>query len=308
MAGIVAVSVLGVASAAGAVVPDPVAGGTGGRVDEWMVSIGICVAAAVVVGLLWWKDVLRPGSLERRSGRDASGLPALVWFACAAIMFVAPALGQGFALQLPGRVLGPAGGVKHDGIVALAGYAGALACGAFLLYLLVARAPGAGLRMRWKDLAVGAGAFLLCLPVVLAVGIASTVVYTLVTGEAPATIAHSTLDQILEQRGNPWVFAVIAAAVVGAPAWEELTYRVFLQSAMVRALVNRGVAVVATGVLFALVHRLGPSPVPWHAIAPIMALGVGCGIAYERTGRLGVPIVMHALFNAFNTALVLLIA
>jgi membrane protease YdiL (CAAX protease family) len=125
---------------------------------------------------------------------------------------------------------------------------------------------------------------------------------------APATIAHATLDQILAQRGNGWVIAVIAAAVVGAPAAEELTYRVFLQSAMARVLVNRALALVVTGTLFALVHRVGPEPVPWHAIPPIMALGVACGVAYERTGRLGVPIVMHALFNAFNTALVLVFA
>ena len=36
---------------------------------------------------------------------------------------------------------------------------------------------------------------------------------------------------------------------------------------------------------------------------PLFALGAGMGLAYERTRRLGVPIVMHMGFNAANIAL-----
>src|SRR5690606_7255759 len=111
-----------------------------------------------------------------------------------------------------------------------------------------------------------------------------------------------------EQRDNPWVYAVIASAVLGAPIIEELTYRVFLQSALARALVDRLAAVLVTSALFALVHRVGAAPVPWHAIAPIFALGLAAGIAYERPARPLVPIVMHAAFNATNVALALVLA
>jgi membrane protease YdiL (CAAX protease family) len=83
-------------------------------------------------------------------------------------------------------------------------------------------------------------------------------------------------------------------------------FRVFLQSALVQVFVNRWAAIICTSALFALIHRLGPEPVPWHAVAPIFALGVAAGVAYERTARLGVPILIHMLFNAANVGLVLL--
>ncbi len=42
-----------------------------------------------------------------------------------------------------------------------------------------------------------------------------------------------------------------------------------------------------------------------HAVAPLFALSVALGASYERTGRLGVPIVMHGAFNALNLAIAL---
>jgi membrane protease YdiL (CAAX protease family) len=40
-----------------------------------------------------------------------------------------------------------------------------------------------------------------------------------------------------------------------------------------------------------------------HAVVSLMVLSRGLGWAYERTGRLGAPVVMHMLFNAGNLAL-----
>ena len=45
------------------------------------------------------------------------------------------------------------------------------------------------------------------------------------------------------------------------------------------------------------------SPAGSHAIVPLLALGLYIGLVYERTGRLGVPIAMHAAFNAGNIAM-----
>ena len=42
-----------------------------------------------------------------------------------------------------------------------------------------------------------------------------------------------------------------------------------------------------------------------HAIATLFVLGLAIGVAYERFKGLGVPIAMHAGFNAINIALVL---
>ena len=58
-------------------------------------------------------------------------------------------------------------------------------------------------------------------------------------------------------------------------------------------------AIGLTSLLFALVH-------PAWTWAPIFALSLCLGYAYERTGNLWVPIVIHAAFNSTQTALFLL--
>jgi membrane protease YdiL (CAAX protease family) len=56
----------------------------------------------------------------------------------------------------------------------------------------------------------------------------------------------------------------------------------------------RWLAVVITSVIFAVVHPLWMAPL-------IFVLSICLGYAYERTGNLWVPIVMHALFNTSST-------
>jgi membrane protease YdiL (CAAX protease family) len=311
MAWIVAAASLSVAPCARASAHD-LPGTLGAAPGEIGLAIGICVAAVFVLVLMWRKNVIRPGSfgrLGRPTGvrRDASTLPAGVWFIGAAVMWASPIIGASFVAGLPTHFVGPSGSVHNLGLLGLAGYAFALGCAAFLIYAFLPRAPHAGIRFRGRDIPIGAGVFLLTLPVVLAVSIASTVVATWITGAPPSPIAHSTLDMILDQRADPWVLAVIGVAVIGAPVHEEITYRIFLQSGMLRVLVSPWPAILLTSTLFALVHRLNTEPVPWHAIPSLFTLGVAAGIAYERTGRPGVPIMVHALFNAYNVGLVLLI-
>ena len=62
---------------------------------------------------------------------------------------------------------------------------------------------------------------------------------------------------------------------------------------------RRAVAGIAvTALLFALVHLSVPQSVP-----AIFLLALAMGYAYERTGSIVTPIVMHLLFNAFNVAM-----
>jgi hypothetical protein len=58
------------------------------------------------------------------------------------------------------------------------------------------------------------------------------------------------------------------------------------------------VAILATSALFALVH-------PTWTWPAIFLLAVCLGYAYERTGNLWVPVVIHAAFNATSTVLFL---
>lgn len=58
-------------------------------------------------------------------------------------------------------------------------------------------------------------------------------------------------------------------------------------------------AIILTSLGFAFVHDLWTAP-------PIFLLSLCLGYAYERTGNLWVPIVMHAVFNSLQTTLYLL--
>lgn len=126
------------------------------------------------------------------------------------------------------------------------------------------------------------------------------------TGERPDNVAHEGLKLMMGPLSDPWRLLLIACAVVGAPIIEEIIYRGFLQSALVRgcdaAGISRWVGVVGASTVFAGVHA---GSVPPHALVVLLALGVCFGVAFERTGRLGVPIVMHAVFNLANIAIAL---
>ena len=120
-------------------------------------------------------------------------------------------------------------------------------------------------------------------------------------------MAHPTLELMTNNPYVVWVWAIIGGAVIGAPFVEELIYRVFLQGAMLKWLKSPWLSIILTSLIFAGMHRLASPPIPWHALVTIFAVGMTCGIAYERTRRVGVPIMMHICFNALNVILALLI-
>ena len=107
--------------------------------------------------------------------------------------------------------------------------------------------------------------------------------------------------------GDEWNWALIAAIVVLVPIVEELIYRVFIQSAFLRIVRSRWIAVFLTSFVFVLAHWGVLPEGGKHALAPLFVLSVALGAAYERTGRLGVPMVMHAAFNTLNIVLAFVI-
>jgi uncharacterized protein len=92
----------------------------------------------------------------------------------------------------------------------------------------------------------------------------------------------------LEQR-----ILIIVLAVSLAPLAEEFIFRFFLYGVMKRYC-GRVVAVLASALLFAAVHAHLPS------FAPLFVLGSCFAIAYEWSGSILVPMMMHALFNAIT--------
>lgn len=277
---------------------------------EAIVTIGVCVAGLASLGFLWKRDFIRPGSFKRvppERMRHFQTLPAAAWMIGAIVVFLSPALVGAIVLALLGRPMTPGSDLKDNAIIQMALAGSGVMVGVAMMLMAHSQEPNAGLRPRWKDIPIGAAAMVVTFPLILTVSVMSSAVYAMVTGEPPSPIAHQTLSQILQERSNPWVLGIVGAAVIGAPIYEEIAFRFFLQSAFLRAIGNRWIAIIATSVLFAAVHSIGgdSAAVPWHALPSLFALGIAMGVAYERTGRPLVPIVMHMLFNALNVVMAL---
>jgi membrane protease YdiL (CAAX protease family) len=87
--------------------------------------------------------------------------------------------------------------------------------------------------------------------------------------------------------------------VIAAPVLEEVLYRGLLQDAIRRATGRPWISITVTSLVFMMMHA---SIADWHALPPLFVLSLGLGWAYERTGRLATPIIMHAGFNLANLA------
>ena len=108
---------------------------------------------------------------------------------------------------------------------------------------------------------------------------------------------HPLLRMLGTERGL--LPLIVVSAVVLAPVFEELIFRGCIQSSMKLMLKRHGLtgamlAIAVSSVIFALVHG------EWWMMPPLFILSVGLGYAYERTGKLWVPIAVHAAFNAVS--------
>lgn len=91
-----------------------------------------------------------------------------------------------------------------------------------------------------------------------------------------------------------WVTNVAYAAVVAvlAPVWEELIFRGFLVSSLLRFLPPWG-AVLTSSLVFAMCHfRI-------QTVLPLMILGVGFGTVFVRCKNLLPAMVLHGSWNVY---------
>lgn len=97
-----------------------------------------------------------------------------------------------------------------------------------------------------------------------------------------------------------WILVLILIVVVGAPIVEEIVYRGCLQAGLISS-AGRNIGIVVTAAIFAAIH-LAPVEFPGLFVFALLL-----GIAREKTGTLGLPIVTHFAFNATGLLLVSLI-
>ena len=121
-------------------------------------------------------------------------------------------------------------------------------------------------------------------------------------------------------RAHPSALAeiiMIGSAVIIAPFAEELFFRGFLQTALLRLARYRATragldsgatpstrwrVILTTSAFFAAIHLTGTN---FEVLPPLLLLAVTLGYVYERTGNLWSAMTLHFLFNANTIVLVM---
>jgi membrane protease YdiL (CAAX protease family) len=89
-------------------------------------------------------------------------------------------------------------------------------------------------------------------------------------------------------------------AIVAAPLFEELFFRGLAYPAL-KQKIGLTPALLVTSLVFAGIH--------FHVLSflPLMVLAIGLTLAYEATGNLLVPIIMHSVFNLMTIAVMVIV-
>ncbi|MDD2762501.1 MAG: CPBP family intramembrane metalloprotease [Opitutaceae bacterium] len=112
------------------------------------------------------------------------------------------------------------------------------------------------------------------------------------------TERQELVDLFTQTKSPALVGVMVVLALVVAPVSEELVFRAGIFR-FLRSRIPRWVAYGVSAGVFALLHA------NWVSFLPLCILGVIFAMAYERTGRIAVPMLAHALFN-LNTLLLVL--
>ncbi len=275
--------------------PSQVLGASSPPAAAWIIY-ALMLGLFAATPLLWrW---IRPGGPARRQW--VMGESAVV---LAALLFLSLAI-AGFALMLLAGTVFKGVSPEKRALVAL-GPAEVVMFGVMLVINGLARPRGTH-RLGLERAGVGRGifsgmaTFALTLPWVL---VASLLVSWVVTRwHLDAPLQHD-IFRLWRSEPEGWtLFKVMTffSAVIAAPLAEELVFRGFLQTLLLRLSGKVWVAVAVTSVLFAWSHGA------WTMQVPIFILAMGLGLAYERHGNLWTCILAHLMFNAVQFGLFLL--
>jgi len=137
--------------------------------------------------------------------------------------------------------------------------------------------------------------FLAVLPIVSAVSVG----WIWLLERVGLPTANQELVTFFAEAQSPLLIGTMTTlALVVAPIGEELVFRAGIFRYL-RTRLPRWLAFTISGGVFAALH------LNWVSFLPLFVLGVIFAIAYERTGRISVAMLAHALFN-LNTLLIVL--
>lgn len=147
--------------------------------------------------------------------------------------------------------------------------------------------------------------FVLAYPVISLANLVSGMVALWIMQEPAPRIAHDTLTLLQSSGGiNLPTFIIVGYVIIMAPVIEETIYRGTFQTLVGRLGFGPCVSIVPVALLFGLSHFDIASPV---ALPTLVTLGLVLGLAYEYTGRLLAPMIIHALFNTAQLVMLFLL-
>lgn len=280
---------------------------------------GHIAAACIVIAGLLLADVIRPGSLDRSGKRTLEPHSAALWFSCALLVAGAQLIGGAFAQFLSSEYRGAPDTPQNLAVLAGLQYLAAIIVAIILARLISGSSKNCGLAFTARSLVWGTGAGLLAWPVVIASGFAFSMIHMAITHEKIETLGHPTLQMLQKHKDSPWAWSLASMAIIAAPVVEEVIYRGFIQSAILKATGRPWTSIMLTSVVFAGAHMVPAiiaamqgggdvaNAIPWYSAATVGVLGLCMGVAFERTKEIGVPITMHVIFNGMNVALTVLV-
>ncbi len=287
--------------------------------EEILITIQIALLALAPVALfIAWKIGVFRGEKFLQNAPSRQGKIAWedLFIACACFLF-----GQ----LIPGVIVGSIYGFDESTSIPL-GPKGLLGSLSFLsviplVLFIIIRSPdifdhglktiGLSPSKLHHQLLDGIKAFLITFPIVFGLGAILQFIVKL-AGEDPSSTSHALLHQIRETPAAFFITSVFIQAVITAPIIEELFFRGIIQTTLIqnRYIGKRWPAILITSILFTAIHYnsvydANTGEFAWHTFPVLFVLSIGFGWAYEKTGFLYVPILMHALFNISQICLVL---
>ncbi len=121
------------------------------------------------------------------------------------------------------------------------------------------------------------------------------------SGEGFNLQTHESLTFLSETDDSYLKLLIVFFAVFLVPIFEEMLFRGFFQTILRSLTGNAWLSIVINSALFAVIHY--PN---WTHMPSLFILSCGLGYAYERSGSLFRPILMHILFNGLSVGMTFL--
>ncbi|OYW28636.1 MAG: hypothetical protein B7Z47_05615 [Chthoniobacter sp. 12-60-6] len=258
-------------------------------------DLSVYVSIATVLSLVAYRMMrqLRPEISWNQEGQVLSrpyGAPDLMVLAGLGLFFI-------FAMQPPETGSGGGSGeAASDSSLILSMAFNLIVCVALLLYLFQVRglnpAELFGLQhLHWRLLGLVVVVF--AVVILISVNLVSALSVSWLEKVWTDLQPQETVKAFQESSGIGFKILVIIAAVVIAPLAEETLFRGFVYGVLKRY-TDAPFAALSSSLMFAIIHMHVGSLMPLWMLAVLLCL------AYEITGCLLVPMLLHAIFNGVS--------